>query len=75
MFSGGSKGNIRKKRLNGYFSNFSELYTTVFYIQVEKNVEKIKMACTTTSKKLNMCMLSSGPDAERRKVGFPGRIY
>ena len=50
-------------------------FIQLFHIQVEKNVEKIKMACTTTSKKLNMCMLSSGPDAERRKVGFQRRIW
>ncbi|XP_057311102.1 rho GTPase-activating protein 44-like isoform X2 [Hydractinia symbiolongicarpus] len=34
---------------------------------VEKSLEKIKIACSSTGRKLASCMLSSGPDAERRK--------
>lgn len=36
--------------------------------QVEKTLDKIKVACTNTSKKIHMCQLSTGPDNERRKV-------
>jgi len=34
---------------------------------VEKTLDKIKIACTNTSKKIHMCQLSTGPDNERRK--------
>ena len=38
------------------------------HIQVEKRVEKIRQVCLTTSKKLNACMQSTGPDVEKRLV-------
>ena len=31
-------------------------------------MEKIKQVCQTTTKKLNLCMQSSGPDADKRLV-------
>ena len=38
--------------------------------QVEKTVEKIKLACQSTAKKLVPCVQSSGVDIEKRKVGL-----
>ena len=46
-------------------------HTTLLHAsQVEKKVEKIRQVCHITSKKLNACMQSSGPDVERRLVYF-----
>ncbi|CAB3998919.1 rho GTPase-activating 44-like isoform X2 [Paramuricea clavata] len=38
---------------------------------VEKKVEKIRQVCQTTSKKLNACMQSTGPDVDKRLKKLP----
>ena len=42
---------------------------------VEKKVEKIRQVCLTTSKKLNACMQSTGPDVEKRLKKLPHSAF
>ena len=34
---------------------------------VDKSMERVKVSCLSSSKKLQACMLSTGPDVEKRR--------